>query len=297
MDNLTKWFGSVLAVDGLSFEVSPGEIVGFLGPNGAGKTTTLRMLLGLVEPNGGNATICGRIYRELENPLRHVGAVLEGSGAHPGQRAREHLRIQAMTGGVPTSRADEVLDLVGLTSAADRRTGEFSLGMRQRLGLAAALVCDPQVLILDEPANGLDPEGVRWLREILRGFADEGRTVLLSSHILAEVAQTVDSVVILDNGRLVVQSSLEDLTRRSGQVVRIRTPLPQDLAMSLAPLGASATVVGLDRLEVSGASSETIGLLAADRGVPIFEIESESVNLEDVFFQLTGTSDDVEEIR
>jgi ABC-2 type transport system ATP-binding protein len=209
---LTKRFGSVLAVDEVSFEVQRGAVVGFLGPNGAGKTTTLRMLLGLVAPSEGAATIDGRLYRDLPDPLRKVGAVLEASGCHPGRTARNHLRIQAISSGSAFSRVDEVLDLVSLTDAADRRVSGYSLGMRQRLGLAAALISDPEILILDEPANGLDPEGVRWLRNLLRSFAEEGRTVLVSSHILAEVAQTVDSVVILDHGRLITQSSLDELT-------------------------------------------------------------------------------------
>ncbi|MGA8461060.1 MAG: ABC transporter ATP-binding protein [Streptosporangiaceae bacterium] len=209
---LTKRFGQVLAVDRLSFTVEAGEVVGFLGPNGAGKTTTLRMLLGLVKPDDGTATINGSSYRDLAEPLHQVGAVLEASSFHPGRTARNHLRVQALAGQADPSRADDVLELTGLTEAADRRIGGFSLGMRQRLGLATALLTDPGLLILDEPANGLDPEGVRWLRDLLRGMAAEGATVLVSSHILAEVAHTVDSVVILDRGHLVTQSSLADLT-------------------------------------------------------------------------------------
>jgi ABC-2 type transport system ATP-binding protein len=209
---LVKRFGPVAAVDGLSFDVQPGTVTGFLGPNGAGKTTTLRMLLGLVNPDAGTATIDGRAYRELPEPLHQVGAVLEASSFHPGRTARAHLRIQALAADADPSRAEDVLDLTGLVDAADRRIGGFSLGMRQRLGLATALLADPEVLILDEPANGLDPEGVRWLRDLLRGFAVEGGTVLVSSHQLAEVAQTVDSVVIVDHGRLVAQGPVADLT-------------------------------------------------------------------------------------
>jgi ABC-2 type transport system ATP-binding protein len=209
---LTKRFGPMLAVDQMSFDVEPGTVVGFLGSNGAGKTTTLRMLLGLVRPDAGTATINGRAYRDLQEPLHQVGAVLEASSFHPGRTARNHLRIQAMAGQADPSRIDDVLDLVELTGAAGRRIGGFSLGMRQRLGLATALLTDPDLLILDEPANGLDPEGVRWLRDLLRGLAAEGATVLVSSHILAEVTQTVDSVVIVDHGHLVTQSSLAELT-------------------------------------------------------------------------------------
>jgi ABC-2 type transport system ATP-binding protein len=209
---LTKRFGRVLAVDRLSFTVEAGQVVGFLGPNGAGKTTTLRMLLGLVRPDAGTATINGRAYRDLPEPAHQVGAVLEASGFYPGRTARNHLRAAAMAARVDPSRIDEVLELVGLGEDAGRRVGGFSLGMRQRLGLATALLADPELVILDEPANGLDPDGVHWLRDLLRGLAAEGVTVLVSSHILAEVAQTADSVVILDRGHLVTQSSLADLT-------------------------------------------------------------------------------------
>jgi len=209
---LTKRFGSVRAVDDLSFSVPRGSVTGFLGPNGAGKTTTLRMLLGLVTPDAGTAAIDGHAYTRLPEPLHQVGAVLEASGFHPGRTARNHLRIQAVAGAVDPARIDEVLDLVQLTPAAGRRIGGFSLGMRQRLGLATALLADPEILILDEPANGLDPEGVRWLRGLLRGFAAEGGTVLMSSHMLAEAAQTVDSVIIVDHGRLVRQAPLAELT-------------------------------------------------------------------------------------
>jgi ABC-2 type transport system ATP-binding protein len=212
VQGLTKRFGRVLAVDRLSFRVERGTVVGFLGSNGAGKTTALRMLLGLVRPDAGTATINGKSYHDLPEPLHQVGAVLEASSFHPGRTARNHLRIQALAGQADPSRIDDVLELVDLTDAADRRVSGFSLGMRQRLGLATALLTDPELLILDEPANGLDPDGIRWLRDLLRGLAAEGSTVLVSSHILAEVAQTVDSVVILDHGRLIAQSSLADLT-------------------------------------------------------------------------------------
>jgi ABC-2 type transport system ATP-binding protein len=209
---LVKRFGAVTAVNGLSFDVAPGTVTGFLGPNGAGKTTTLRILLGLVSADAGTATIDGLSYPELPEPLHQAGAVLEAAGFHPGRTARAQLRIQALAADADASRIEDVLDLTGLTAAADRRIGGFSLGMRQRLGLATALLADPEVLILDEPANGLDPEGVRWLRGLLRGFAAEGGTVLVSSHLLAEVAQTVDSVVIINSGRLVAQGPVAELT-------------------------------------------------------------------------------------
>jgi ABC-2 type transport system ATP-binding protein len=209
---LTKRYGRVLAVDQLNFTVERGEVAGFLGPNGAGKTTTLRMLLGLVRPDGGSATINGHAYGELPDPLHQVGAVLEASSFHPGRTARNHLRIQAIVADIDAERIDVVLDLVGLSDAADRRVRGFSLGMRQRLGLATALLADPEVLILDEPANGLDPEGVRWLRDLVRNLAAEGTAVLVSSHILAEVAQSVDSVIIINHGRGVVQAPIAELT-------------------------------------------------------------------------------------
>lgn len=210
---LVKRFGAVEAVSGLSFDVEQGSVTGFLGANGAGKTTTLRILLGLMSATAGTAHINGCPYAGLPDPLHQVGVSLEAGGFYPGRSARDHLRIQALTAGVDESRAEDVLDLVRLSADADRRVGGFSLGMRQRLGLASALLADPEILILDEPANGLDPEGVRWLRDLLRGFAAEGGTVLVSSHLLAEVAQTVDHVVIIDHGRLVQQGPLAELTR------------------------------------------------------------------------------------
>jgi ABC-2 type transport system ATP-binding protein len=290
IDGLTKHFGQILAVDEVSFAVPRGTITGFLGPNGAGKTTTLRMLLGLVEPTKGRATIDGQPYVLLADPLRQVGAVLEASSFYPGRTARNHLRVQAMAGGIDQARVDAVLELTALTGAADRRVGGFSLGMRQRLGLATALLGEPKVLILDEPANGLDPEGVRWLRQLLRRLADEGRTVLVSSHILAEVAQTVDRVVILDHGRMVAHAPLDDLTSIAGArpVVRIRTPNVEELRVAVIADGAQARIAGPDLIEVTGSTPERVGQLAADRGLPIFESLTETVDLEEIFFQLTA---------
>jgi len=290
VNGLTKRFGSVVAVDHLSFQVDEGKVVGFLGPNGAGKTTTLRMLLGLVEPSGGSAKVCGAPYRELDNPLHKVGALLDSSHAHPRRTARTHLRLVATSAGVSPAKIDDMLALVGLSQAADRRAGEFSLGMRQRLGLAAALLPEPEVLILDEPANGLDPQGVHWLRELLRKRAAEGQTVLVSSHILAEVAQTVDTVVILDRGRLVTESSLADLTASTKTIVRVRTPKAADLAAAVTADGADAKVVPPDRVEITGSTPERVANLAADRAIPIVESTTETPNLEDVFLQLTADS-------
>ena len=294
--DLTKRFGDLVAVDHLSFEVDAGTVVGFLGPNGAGKTTTLRMLLGLVTPTSGTATINGLPYRRLEQPTRVVSAALEASSAYPGRTASNHLRIQALAGRVDAIRIDEVLELVGLTSAANRKVGEFSLGMRQRLGLATALLSEPEILILDEPANGLDPEGVHWLRQLLRGFAYEGRTVLVSSHILAEVAQTVDAVVILDRGRLIARSTLEDLGANSGSVIRVRTPKAEVLRIALLEKGKSAKLTAPDRLEVADATSEQIGLLAAELGIPIFETATETPDLEDIFLRLTNNDQQPKEV-
>jgi ABC-2 type transport system ATP-binding protein len=285
---LTKRFGPVLAVDQLSFQVERGTVVGFLGPNGAGKTTTLRMLLGLVRPDEGTAAINGQAYRELAEPLHQVGVVLDASGFHPGRTARDHLRVQAMAGQADPSRIDDVLELAGLAGAAGRRVGGFSLGMRQRLGLAGALLCDPEVLILDEPANGLDPEGVRWLRDLVRGMAAEGAAVLVSSHILAEVAQTVDSVVILDHGRLVVQSSLADLTAGAQKIVRVRTPQAEDLRAAMVADGAGAALLSPDRVEIVGSTPERVATVAAGRSIPVVESVTEAADLEDVFLRLTA---------
>ena len=291
---LTKRFGSLVAVDDLNFDVPAGTVVGFLGPNGAGKTTTLRMLLGLVTPSQGSATINGRPYVELADPLHQVGAVLEAASCHPGRTARSHLRIHALAGSTNESRIDDVLGQVGLDMAADRRVGGFSLGMRQRLGLATALLHDPGILILDEPANGLDPEGVRWLRDLIHGLAAAGRTVLVSSHILAEVAQTVDRVIILDHGRLVAQSTLAELTAQAEQVVRIRTSKADELCGLLRAGGITATISAADRVEITGASPEQIGTLAAEHAIPVFETTTEATNLEEVFFQLTAAAQDKE---
>jgi len=258
VQGLTKRFGDVLAVDRLSFQVDEGTVAGFLGPNGAGKTTTLRMLLGLVAPTSGTAEIGGRRYRDLPDPARRVGAVLEAGGFHPGRSARDHLRIQATAAGLPQVRVDQVLEQTGLAGAARRRVGGFSLGMRQRLGLAAALLGDPEVLVLDEPANGLDPEGVHWLRGLVRGLAGQGRTVLVSSHLLAEVAQTVDQVVIIDKGRLVTQASMAELTAGADRTVRVRTPEPEALRDLLVARGATVSIDGPGRLVVGGVRPQII---------------------------------------
>jgi ABC-2 type transport system ATP-binding protein len=292
VQGLTKRFGDVLAVDRLDLAIDEGTVAGFLGPNGAGKTTTLRMLLGLVAPDAGTATIGGRPYRELPDPVRRVGAVLEAGGFHPGRSARDHLRVMATAAGLAPGRVEEVLEQTGLAGAARRRVGGLSLGMRQRLGLAAALLGDPEVLVLDEPANGLDPEGVHWLRGLVRGLADQGRTVLVSSHLLAEVPQTVDQVVIIDKGRLVTQSTLAALTAGADRTVRVRSPEPEALRDLLVARGATVTVDGPDRLIVGGVSTEQVGQAAAAGGVVLHEMRFERSNLEDVFLELTGGKGD-----
>ena len=287
-DSLTKRFGSVLAVESLSFALTTGTITGFLGPNGAGKTTTLRMLLGLAKPSGGSAQIFGQPYADLEKPALRVGAVLEATDFHPGRSGRDHLRTLARAVSLPDSRVDEVLRLVELESAADRRVKGYSLGMRQRLGLAAALLGDPELLILDEPANGLDPEGVRWLRDFLRAFAAGKKTVLISSHVLAEVAQTVDQVLIINRGKLVVETSLEQLTARVGGSVRVRTPERSKLQEALVRERIETTTVNEQGLLVHGVSSEKVGDVAFAAGVPIHELVAEGSSLEDIFLELTA---------
>ena len=289
-ESLTKRFGSLVAVDGLSFELARGTVTGFLGPNGAGKTTTLRMLLGLTAPSSGSALVFGKRYRELADPIRRIGAVLEATDFHPGRRGRDHLRAIAIAAGIPTSRVDEVLRTVELGAAARRRVKAYSLGMRQRLALAAALLGDPELLVLDEPANGLDPEGVRWLRDFLRGFAAEGRTVLVSSHILAEVAQTVDRVLIINKGRLVTESPLDQLTARAAGAVHVRTPDVEQLERILHAAGLQTTTLDRTELLVAGASSAKVGELAAASGVVLHELVQEASTLEDVFLDLTAES-------
>ena len=288
IQNLTKDFGPVRAVDNLSFDIDEGKVVGFLGPNGSGKTTTLRSLVGLVTPTSGTATINGLPYAQLSEPLTQVGVMLEAA-SHPARTARNHLRVLAVESGIPTSRADEMLELVDLGDAAGRRSGGFSLGMTQRLGLAAALLGDPRILVLDEPANGLDPEGIRWLRDFLRNLASEGRTVLLSSHVLSEVAQTVDEVVVINHGRLIAHSTLDALGTGAGPRVRVRSPQLETFAGVLTAWGFDADHDGADALVVAGSSQAAIGQLAFDHGVVLHEIAAESSNLEDVFFDLTST--------
>jgi len=287
VDGLTKVFrGNIRAVDQLSFSVEPGSVTGFLGPNGAGKTTTLRMVLGLVHPTSGTATIGGQPYRHVNNPLSAVGAALEASGFHPARTARNHLRILCTVADLPDSRADAVLDLVGLHDAARRKVRGYSMGMRQRLALAAALLGDPRVLVLDEPANGLDPEGIRWLRGLLRQLAAEGRTVLVSSHQLNEVQEIADRAVILNRGRLVQAGSIDELAAGSDSVL-VRSPQIDALRAALSAPPAVVEQIEPDALRVRGLSPAQVGHAAFAAGVELHELSGQRFDLEELFFALT----------
>jgi ABC-2 type transport system ATP-binding protein len=284
--NLTKRYGRVLAVDNLTFEAQPGRVTGFLGPNGAGKTTTLRVLVALLHPTSGEATVLGRRYAELEQPARQVGAILEANAFHPGRTGRNHLRTLAYASGVDRGRVDELLALVDLAAAANRRVKGYSLGMKQRLALAGALLGDPRVLVLDEPANGLDPQGIRWLRDLLRALADQGRTVLVSSHVLAEVAQLADDVVIIAKGRLIAQASVEEVLASAHRGTRARSPQRDRLLDALRRAGLDAERFGDDGIVVDGDPAR-VGEIAAAEGIVLHELTAESATLEDVFLELT----------
>jgi ABC-2 type transport system ATP-binding protein len=289
VSGLTKHYKRVRAVDNLSFTVQPGRVTGFLGPNGAGKTTTLRMLLNLVTPTSGTGTIGGHRYADLHDPIRHVGAVLEASSAHKGRTGRNHLRIICAAAGLPASRADEALAMVGLTPAAKRKFKGYSLGMRQRLGIAAALLGNPRVLILDEPANGLDPEGIRWMRELLKAMADEGRTVLVSSHLLSEMELLADDLVIIAAGQLVRQGTVREIVDSKTHLttVRVRTPNPEALIAAVKERGA--TVINADdgTLTVAGLEIAAVGSAAFSAGVELHELTADRPDLEGVFLELT----------
>jgi ABC-2 type transport system ATP-binding protein len=287
LTELTKWFGPVHAVTDMTFTVHPGRVTGFLGPNGAGKTTTLRCVLGLVSPTRGHATIGGRAYRDLDDPIGTVGAVLESASFHPGRSARNHLRVMARAAGVPAGRVEEVLALVALTPDADRRVGAYSLGMRQRLALAAALLAEPPVLLLDEPANGLDPAGIAWLREFLRRLAGEGRTVLVSSHVLSEVQQTVEDVLIIAKGRLVRQGTLADLEDPATRGVVVRSPNLERLRSVLRGAGFTEEGSADGTVRVVGSTTEQVGAVAFAQGVELHELYAEPSDLERTFLELT----------
>jgi ABC-2 type transport system ATP-binding protein len=289
VQRITKKFGRIAAVDTLSFDVGFGTLTGFLGPNGAGKTTTLRMLLGLVHPSAGTAMVNGMPYGELVRPAFTVGAVLEATGFHPGRTARDHLRVLARPNGIPDARVDAVLGEVDLADAARRRTRGFSLGMRQRLGLAGALLGDPPILILDEPTNGLDPAGVHWLRAFLRRRVDAGGAVLVSSHLLAELALSADHVVIIDKGRLIAQGSVDELTAAHRAGVRIRTPQSRELQAVLTEGGVRAELNGVDEVFAVDATPEQVGRAVALTGLVVYEMTAVSSNLEDAYLSLTGS--------
>jgi ABC-2 type transport system ATP-binding protein len=283
--DLTKRFGALTAVDNLSFSVEPGRITGFLGPNGAGKTTTLRMLLGLVRPTSGSATIGSQPYSQIRMPQRVVGSALEATNFHPGRSGRDHLRVLADTAGVDSKRVDEMLEMVGIPAAARQRAGSYSMGMRQRLALAGALLGDPQVLLLDEPANGLDPEGIRWLRLLLRHLSSQGKTILISSHMLSEVEQTVDDVVIIASGKLIRAGAIGDLATEHSCTVR--TSEPQLLIQALTTSGLQATEVD-GSIQVIGTDLVRIGDVALGAGVPLYELRANEHDLEKLFFELTS---------
>ena len=292
-NGLSKRYGKKLAVDRLSFCVRPGVVTGFLGPNGSGKSTTMRMIMGLDVPDAGAATVKGRHFGELTWPLREVGALLEARAIHPGRSARNHLLMLAQTNRIPAARVDQVLEHVGLSAVAGQRAGKFSLGMSQRLGIAAALLGDPAVLLFDEPVNGLDPDGIRWVRNLLRGLAREGRTVLVSSHLMSEMALTADEVVVIGRGRLIAQMPVSELTAgsSSGHVI-VRSPAASELSAALEGAGASVTAEVGGALSVRGMPADAIGDLAAHLGLTLHELAPHAASLEEAFMALTEDSID-----
>jgi ABC-2 type transport system ATP-binding protein len=292
VQRVTKRYGEKLAVDDLSFQVQPGVVTGFLGPNGAGKSTTMRLILGLDAPTAGEVTVNGRAYRELSAPLHEIGAMLEAHAIHTGRSAFNHLLALAQTHGIPRSRVDEVIELVGLREVARKRVGSFSLGMGQRLGVAAALLGDPATVILDEPANGLDPEGIHWIRNLLKRLASEGRTVFLSSHLMSEMALTADHLIVVGRGRLIADTSVEEFVRRAslGANVRVRSPQASALRDALVTHDAEVRAHDAELLEVSGLSGERIGEIALGARILISELTPVQASLEEAFMSLTGES-------
>jgi ABC-2 type transport system ATP-binding protein len=285
---LTKRYGTKTAVDGLTFRVRPGIVTGFLGPNGAGKSTTMRMIIGLDRPTSGTATINGRPYARLAAPLHEVGALLEARAVHTGRSARNHLRAMAATTGIPRSRVDEVIDIVGLGGVADRRAGGFSLGMGQRLGIASALLGDPGTLILDEPVNGLDPEGIQWIRRLMQGLAADGRTVFVSSHLMSEMALTAEHLIVIGRGRLIADAPVQDfIDRAAGNTVRVRSPQAVDLYDLLTGPGVTLRSVGRGVFEVAGLEADEIGDRAAAAHIVLHELSPQRPSLEEAFMALT----------
>ena len=290
--NLTKDYGTVRAVDSLTFGVRPGVVTGFLGPNGAGKSTTMRMMLGLDRPSSGTTTVNGRAYRDLDHPLRQVGALLDARWVHPNRSARSHLRWMAASNSIPARRADEVLELVGLSAVAGKKAGGFSLGMSQRLGLAGALLGDPGILLFDEPVNGLDPEGIVWIRRFMRSLAAEGRTVLVSSHLLTEMSLTADHLVVIGQGRLIADCSVGEFMALARHRTRVRSPRMDLLHQALVGAGLPVVQVtdpdGRPAFLVDDVSTDQVGDIAAANGVPLHELTSQSASLEDVFMSVTA---------
>jgi ABC-2 type transport system ATP-binding protein len=287
---LTKQYGSTTAVDDLSFAVQPGMVTGFLGPNGAGKSTTMRMILGLDNPTSGKALIDGRSYAQLSKPLTQVGSLLDANWIHPNRSARSHLRFMAASNKIGTKRVDEVLEIVGLSAVATKAAGKFSLGMKQRLGLAGSLLGDPRVLLFDEPVNGLDPEGIYWIRTFMKNLAAQGRTVLVSSHLLSEMALTADHLIVIGRGRLIADASTADFIARSTRTsVRVRSPQRAGLRAALSQAGLTFTDID-GAVEVTGAPIEQIGDIAGQAGVTLHELSAQAGSLEEAFIQLTGDS-------
>jgi ABC-2 type transport system ATP-binding protein len=289
---LVKRYGSTAAVNDLSFTIRPGLVTGFLGPNGAGKTTTMRLILGLDYPSAGTVTVNGKPYAQLPDPMHEVGALLDAGAVHGGRTARNHLLGLAQTNGIGPRRVDEVLGLVGLTDVARKRSRGFSLGMRQRLGIAAALLGDPQILMFDEPVNGLDPEGILWIRNLMRSLAAEGRTVLVSSHLMSEMEYTADHLLVIGRGRLIADCGMaEFIARGSGQAVRVRTPQPDALARGVTAAGASVSAgPGPGELEICGLTEEQVSDLAFARGIRLYHLAATRVSLEHAFMELTADS-------
>ena len=292
VNHVTKRYGERTAVDDLSFQVNPGIVTGFLGPNGAGKSTTMRVILGLDAPTSGHSTVNGKSYRDLSAPLHEIGAMLEARAIHTGRSAHDHLVAMAQTHGIGRRRVSEVIDLVGLTEVAHQRAGGFSLGMGQRLGIAAALLGDPSTVILDEPANGLDPEGILWIRNLLKGLAAEGRTVFLSSHLMSEIALTAEHLVVIGRGRMIADTSVAEIVGQASRnaMVLVRTPQADELARALRGDGVTIDAGEAGALEVHGLSGPEIGAVAAREGVVLHELTPQRASLEQAFMSLTGDS-------
>jgi ABC-2 type transport system ATP-binding protein len=292
VSGLTKHYGPTVAVGGLTFSIPPGHVTGFLGPNGAGKTTTMRLILGLDYPTSGSVTINGRPHRQLPCPMREVGALLDARAVHGGRAARSHLLCLAQTNGISRHRVDEVLGIVGLTGVAGKHSGGFSLGMMQRLGIAAALLGDPKILMFDEPVNGLDPEGIVWIRTLMRSLAAEGRTVFVSSHLMSEMESTADHLIVIGRGKLIADCSMDEfIARGSGHVVHVRTPRAEELARAITVAGGTVTDTGLDGLlEVHRLPEEKIGDVAFRAGIPLYHLAAARASLEQAFMELTAES-------